>query len=76
MIRTKEHTILLVSDDVELCAAARREFEDKEQGLRVAEVRTVDAARRIARMLRPQSFFSKKPTLFRTPKAAWGKCRV
>jgi signal transduction histidine kinase len=47
MIRTKEHTILLVSDDVELCAAARREFEDKEQGLRVAEVRTVDAARRI-----------------------------
>jgi signal transduction histidine kinase len=47
MIRTKEHTILLVSDDAELCAAARREFEHKEQGLRVAEVRTVDAARRI-----------------------------
>lgn len=47
MIRTKEYTILLVSDDAELCAAARREFEDKKEGLRVAEVRTVDAARRI-----------------------------
>jgi signal transduction histidine kinase len=47
MIHTKEHTILLVSDDAELCAAARREFEDKQAGLRVAEVRTVDAARRI-----------------------------
>src|SRR6266403_3406635 len=47
MIHTREHTILLVSDDAELCAAARREFEDKEGGLRVAEVRTVDAARRI-----------------------------
>ena len=47
MIQTKEHTILLVSDDAELCAAARREFEDKKEGLRVAEVRTVDAARRI-----------------------------
>ena len=47
MIHTREHTILLVSDDAELCAAARREFETKERGLRVAAVRTVDAARRI-----------------------------
>jgi signal transduction histidine kinase len=47
MIQAKEHTILLVSDDAELCAAARREFEAKEEGLRVAAVRTVDAARRI-----------------------------
>jgi signal transduction histidine kinase len=47
MIQTREHTILLVSDDSELCAAARREFETKEEGLRVAAVRTVDAARRI-----------------------------
>src|SRR5260370_1004042 len=47
MIQSREHTILLVSDDVELCAAARREFEAKEAGLRVAAVRTVDAARRI-----------------------------
>jgi signal transduction histidine kinase len=47
MIHSKEHTILLVSDDAELCAAARREFEAKEGGPRVAAVRTVDAARRI-----------------------------
>src|SRR6266436_5427967 len=44
MIHTRELTILLVSDDAELCAAARREFEAKEGGLRVAAVRTVDAA--------------------------------
>jgi signal transduction histidine kinase len=47
MIQTRAHTILLVSDDLELCAAARREFEAKEEGLRVAAVRTVEAARRI-----------------------------
>jgi signal transduction histidine kinase len=47
MIQTRVHTILLVSDDPELCAAARREFEAKDEGLRVAAVRTVDAARRI-----------------------------
>src|SRR5713101_1467680 len=47
MIHTRELTILLVSDDAELCAAARREFEAKEVGLRVAAVCTVDAARRI-----------------------------
>ena len=47
MIQPREHTILLVSDDAELCAAARREFEAKKEGLRVAAVCTVDAARRI-----------------------------
>jgi signal transduction histidine kinase len=53
MTRTRENTILLVSDDAKLCAAARREFEDKEEGLRVAEVRTVDAARRIVALAAP-----------------------
>jgi len=47
MIHTRENTILLVSDDAELCAAARREFEARKGGLRVAAVRNVDAARRI-----------------------------
>jgi signal transduction histidine kinase len=41
-----EQTILLVSDDAELCAAARREFEAREEGLRVTSVGSVDAARR------------------------------
>src|SRR6202040_65921 len=35
------------SDDAELCAAARREFEAKEEGLCLPAVRTVEAARRI-----------------------------
>jgi signal transduction histidine kinase len=47
MLHARERTILLVSDDAALCAAARRKFETREEGLRVAEVRTVDAARRI-----------------------------
>jgi signal transduction histidine kinase len=43
----REKTILLVSDDAALCAAARREFELKMHGLRVAAVRSVAAAQRI-----------------------------
>ncbi|HEX4546770.1 MAG TPA: histidine kinase dimerization/phospho-acceptor domain-containing protein [Candidatus Acidoferrum sp.] len=43
----QEQTILLVSDDAALCAAARREFESKIVGLRVAAVSTVEGARRI-----------------------------
>ena len=35
-----EQSILLVSDDAALCAAARREFESRIVGLRVAAVRT------------------------------------
>ena len=41
------HTILLVSDDADLCAAARREFEERKGGLRVTSVGSIDAARRI-----------------------------
>ena len=47
MMANHEQTILLVSDDAAFCAAARRELEAKEEGLRVAAVSTVDAARRI-----------------------------
>jgi signal transduction histidine kinase len=47
MIRSREQTILLVSDDAELCAAARREFEVRDEGLRVTSVGTVDAARKV-----------------------------
>ena len=42
-----EQTILVVSDDVALCAAARREFEASTVGLRVASVTNFAAARRI-----------------------------
>jgi len=43
----REQTILVVSDDSALCAAARREFEASVVGLRVASVTSVAAARRI-----------------------------
>jgi signal transduction histidine kinase len=43
----REQTILVVSDDAALCAAARREFEASIIGVRVASVSNVAAARRI-----------------------------
>src|SRR5258708_27209212 len=43
----REQTILVVSDDVALCAAARREFEAGIAGLRGASGTSVAAARRI-----------------------------
>lgn len=46
-MQNREQTILLVSDDAALCAAARREFETRIAGLRVAAVNNVGAARRI-----------------------------
>jgi signal transduction histidine kinase len=46
-MQTHEQTILLVSDDAALCAAARRELETRKEGLRVAAVSTVEAAHRI-----------------------------
>jgi signal transduction histidine kinase len=43
----REQTILLVSEDAVLCAAARREFEETIAGLRVATVSNMEGARRI-----------------------------
>jgi len=43
----RERTILVVSNDAALCAAARREFEASIAGVRVASVTSVAAARRI-----------------------------
>lgn len=48
-----EQTILLVSDNPDLCAAARREFDSKANHPRVSEVRSVDAARRIVEQSAP-----------------------
>jgi signal transduction histidine kinase len=53
MMESKQQTILLVSDDAELCAAARKEFESRGGGLRVAAVCTIDAARRIVEQAAP-----------------------
>jgi signal transduction histidine kinase len=46
MMRVTQQTILLVSDDAELWAAVRREFEGKDGAPRVTTVRTLEAARR------------------------------
>jgi signal transduction histidine kinase len=46
-MRNREQIILMVSDDAALCAAARREFEPRIAGLRVAAVSSITAARRI-----------------------------
>src|ERR1700744_4141225 len=46
-MQTKEQTILLVSDDAALCAAARKELEARQASRRVAAVSPVDAARDI-----------------------------
>jgi DNA-binding NarL/FixJ family response regulator len=43
----EEQTILLVSDDADLCAAARRELKPKPGRRRVTVVSSIDAARRI-----------------------------
>jgi signal transduction histidine kinase len=43
----REQTILLVSEDAALCAAARREFEETIAGLRVTTVGNMEGARRI-----------------------------
>jgi signal transduction histidine kinase len=43
----REQTVLLVSDDAALCAAARREFEETISGLRLASVSNMEGARRI-----------------------------
>ncbi|HEY2547229.1 MAG TPA: histidine kinase dimerization/phospho-acceptor domain-containing protein [Candidatus Acidoferrum sp.] len=49
----KEHTILLVSDDAALRAAARHELETSDDRRQVSSVSTVDAARRILRDAAP-----------------------
>jgi hypothetical protein len=46
-MQTQEQTILLVSNDAALCAAARKELETHQSSRRVAAVSTVDAARDI-----------------------------
>lgn len=43
----REQTILFVSDDAALCAAARQQFEAGVAGLRVAAVSNMEGARRI-----------------------------
>ena len=44
-MKTREQTVLVISDDPAFCAAARRELQGDDPGLRVSSVSNVDAAR-------------------------------
>src|SRR2546430_12998795 len=46
---TREQTVLLISGDEELCARTRSELQLRERKLRIAIVRSVDAARIVMR---------------------------
>jgi DNA-binding NtrC family response regulator len=63
MIRLQQQTILLVSDDAELCAAARHEFEVRAEGLRVTSVGTVDAARKVVEGAAPSVILLEETSL-------------
>lgn len=49
----QEQTILLVSDDADLCSSARQEFEKIGVRLRVSAVSSMDAARRVVEQTAP-----------------------
>jgi signal transduction histidine kinase len=68
----REETILLVSDDAALCAAARREFEANIEGLRVASVTSVAAARRILEEHAPAVILLEEAAIGREPDGAHG----
>jgi signal transduction histidine kinase len=55
-------SILLVSDNAALCAAARINLEGRTKGLRVASVSNVDAARRILPDAAPDVILLEEPT--------------
>jgi signal transduction histidine kinase len=69
----REQTILLVSDDAGLCAAARHEFESKPERLRVAAVSTMDAARRIVEDAAPAVILLEETVALARPEGQAGK---
>jgi signal transduction histidine kinase len=69
----REQTILLVSDDAGLCAAARQEFESKPERLRVAAVSTMDAARRIVEDAAPAVILLEETVALARPEGKSGK---
>jgi signal transduction histidine kinase len=73
MMPMREQTILLVSDDADLCAAARLEFESKPERLRVAAVSTVEAARRIVEGAAPAVILLEETVVLGVPEGKAGK---
>ena len=74
-MQLREQTILLVSEDAGLREAARREFEGREEGLRVAAVSTVDAARRVVADAAPAVILLEETSLTPESEGAVGKMR-
>ena len=70
---TREQTILLVSDDAALCAAARLELERIDDRLRVAAVSTMDAARRIVEDAEPAVILLEDASMVSEPDGPRGK---
>src|SRR5277367_903401 len=70
---TREPMVLLVSDDAVLCAAARLELETRQQGLRVAAVSTVEAARRIVEDVSPAVILLEETSVGVEPDGPRGK---
>jgi signal transduction histidine kinase len=73
MIRVTQQTILLVSDDAELWAAVRREFEAREDAPRVTTVSTLDAARRIMEDAAPTVILLEERAVTVEPEGPLGK---
>lgn len=75
MISVQEQTILLISDDAALCAAARQQLESREEGFRVAAVSTVDAARRVVEDAAPYVILLEDTSLTPEPEGPVAKLR-
>jgi signal transduction histidine kinase len=75
MISIHEQTVLLVSDDAGLCAAARKELESRKEGFRVAAVSTVDAARRVVEDAAPYVILLEENSLMPESEGPLGKMR-
>ena len=71
----REQTILLVSEDAGLREAARKEFECRAEGLRVAAVSTVDAARRVVQDAAPAVILLEETSLSPESEGGAGKMR-
>jgi signal transduction histidine kinase len=75
-MQTQEQTVLLVSDDATMCAAARKQLETNESSRRVAAVSTVDAARDILVHGSPTVILLEESAVGADPRDDGGECHV
>ena len=75
-MQTQEQTVLLVSDDAAMCAAARKQLETNESSRRVAAVSTVDAAKDILVHGSPTVILLEESAVGADPRDDGGECHV